>query len=54
MKWDVTELENFDICFCILLEYYCQGVTSGREAEHYAMASPNFEIFLTFLKFLRS
>ena len=29
-----TRLGNFNICFCLLFEQYCQSFISGRETRH--------------------
>ena len=49
-----TGQENFDVYFCVFLDYYCQSSISGRETGRWAMSPHKFEIFLTFPYFLRS
>ena len=39
----LTELDNFDICFCVIADHYCRSVISG---------STKLRIFLIFLNFV--
>ena len=47
-----TRLENFDINFCVLFDFYCQILISGRKTGD--MSLPKFEIFLIFPNLRRS
>ena len=52
IKQNWTRSGNFDICFCISFDRYCQKLIFGGETGLYLVFSSNFEIFLAFPKIL--
>ena len=54
IKQNWTGEENFDNCFCTILEGYYKIFVARRKTGHWALSLPNFDLFLTFPNFLRS
>ena len=70
MKQNWTRPENLNVCFCGSFDHYCQkllllllllllffffsGGEGAGETGHWAMPTPNFENFFSFLIFLKS
>ena len=49
-KWP----KSYDACFSVMFSYYGQSFISGRETGRWALPLANIEIYLIFLRFLRS
>ena len=51
-NWAISK--NFDICFCVILDFYCRKFVFGGTTGHEALPPPNFEVFLILSNFLKS